>query len=57
MTGGYSSENSAITEVLKHINDEKWTILKYGNLPSKYHRYRSGVRLATVENNVFAFGD
>ena len=64
VTGGWPSpfgppDYSCTTEILKDINDKKWTVLKYGNLPgsTRYCGYRSGVSLATVGNNVFAFGN
>ena len=65
MTGGVSwvkNEKGKIgqivsdtTEILNNMEDRKWTVLKNGKLPGNY-RFRTGLRLATVNNNVFAFG-
>ena len=46
VTGGVYS---AATEILK---DDKWTILKNGNLPTMIN----GLGLATIDNQVFSFG-
>ena len=53
MTGG---EATSTTEILKNLHDKKWTVLENGKLPG-YSKYREGVGLATVDNNVFAFGN
>ena len=55
MTGGGSTQNTATTEILENINNPIWTVLENGKLPGRY-QYRGGVRLATVDNNVYAFG-
>lgn len=51
VTGG---RYSITTETLQ---DKKWTVLKYGNLPlSKGVTGLYGLQVATVNNNVFSFG-
>merc|ERR1719312_362846 len=53
VTGGYYS---LTTEILKE-NEKKWTVLKTGNLPLPGNIYGlAGVRAATINNQVFAFG-
>ena len=46
MTGGMYSDTTEILE------DKKWKVLLYGNLPGRIY----GLKLATVNNKVFAFG-
>ena len=45
---------SETTEIL-NMEEQKWKLLSNGHLPGN-HRFRNGLRLATVNNNVFAFG-
>ena len=47
VTGGHDSDTTEILE------DKKWKVLKSGNLPIAVN---SGLRLATIDNNVFSFG-
>ena len=49
MTGGYYS---ATTEILATGLDQVWKVLKNGNLPWFHH----GIKLATIDNEVFSFG-
>ena len=63
VTGGayYGGKNSLTTEI-KDANapkDEKWTLLKYGDLPlpgSNYVYGLEGLKLATLNGEVFSFG-
>ena len=51
VTGG---DYSITTEILQ---DKKWIVLKYGNLPLPVGYSRIvGLRLATIDNEIFSFG-
>ena len=50
VTGG---SYSTTTEILQ---DKKWIVLPYGKLPLPGASLLAGLRLATIDNEVFAFG-
>ena len=54
VTGGYDASKKGLmtTEILE---DKQWKVLPYGDLPGNIGL--RGVRLATVGNKVFSFGN
>ena len=56
---GYNGKYDIMSDTTEILNmkDQKWTVLANGKLPGNgNHRFRGGLRVATINNNVFAFG-